>query len=58
MLVQPEEVGRASRAGERYQFVIADFQMPELDGAELAWAIGSNPLTAGAIVVMLTSIGS
>src|SRR5205085_12668628 len=36
----------------------ADFQMPELDGAELAWEIRSNPLTGGVIVVMLTSIGA
>ena len=52
------EVHRASRAGVPYQFVIADFQMPDLDGAGLAAAIRSNPLTAETIFVMLTSIGT
>jgi signal transduction histidine kinase/CheY-like chemotaxis protein len=53
-----EELREAARRGNPYHFVIADHQMPELDGASLASAIKSDPATAQAIVIMLTSVGS
>lgn len=52
------EVRRAAAAGEPYHFVIADFRMPELDGAGLAAVIKADPLLAGTILVMLSSIGT
>jgi CheY-like chemotaxis protein len=48
----------AHRSGDPYQIVIADFQMPSMDGATLAAAIKSDPLLNDCVVVMLTSIGN
>ena len=47
----------AQAAGDPYHFVIADFQMPEMDGATLAAEIRNDPALADTLVVMLTSIG-
>jgi signal transduction histidine kinase/CheY-like chemotaxis protein len=48
----------ASRCGDPYQIVIADFQMPSMDGATLAAAIKSDPRIGNCVVVMLTSVGN
>jgi len=53
-----EALRAAHRSGDPYRIVIADFQMPSMDGATLAAAIKSDPLLGGCIVVMLTSIGN
>ncbi len=47
----------AQAAGEPYHFVIADFHMPLMDGAELVAAIKADPATRGTLVLMLTSVG-
>jgi CheY-like chemotaxis protein len=44
-------------SGDPYQIVIADYQMPGMDGAMLAAAIQADPAIRGALVVMLTSVG-
>jgi signal transduction histidine kinase/CheY-like chemotaxis protein len=53
-----EALHAAHRSGDPYRIIIADFQMPSMDGATLAAAIKSDPLLGGCIVVMLTSIGN
>ena len=50
-----EEIRAAQRTGDPYQFLIADFQMPGMDGASLAAAIRNDPATHNTIVVMLAS---
>jgi len=40
-----------------YQFVLLDYQMPDVDGASLARAIKSDALIGDTPVVMLTSVG-
>ncbi len=52
-----EEIREAQAAGDPYDFVIADYQMPGLDGAALASAIGEDSSLAKPIVVILTSVG-
>jgi signal transduction histidine kinase/CheY-like chemotaxis protein len=52
-----EELLEAKRAGDPYQLVLLDYQMPEMDGASVAAAIKSNPLVRDTVVVMLTSVG-
>lgn len=51
------ELRRAAAAGEPYGLVIVDFAMPEMDGAELARVIQSDPMLGGCPVVLLSSIG-
>jgi CheY-like chemotaxis protein len=51
-----EEIRCAARNGIPYHFMIADYRMPELDGARLASAVKADPATRNTIVVMLTSI--
>jgi two-component system sensor histidine kinase/response regulator len=53
-----EEIRTAQRTGDPYHFLIADFQMPDMDGASLAAAVKNDPATHNTIVVMLASIGS
>jgi CheY-like chemotaxis protein len=53
-----EEIRAAQRTGDPYHFLIADFQLPDMDGAALAAAVKSGPATRNTIVVMLASIGS
>ncbi|HTS76662.1 MAG TPA: response regulator [Bryobacteraceae bacterium] len=52
-----EAIRDAARAGDPYRFVIADYNMPDLDGAALAAAIKSDPELAGTLVIMLSSVG-
>ena len=47
----------ACRAGEPFELVVLDFNMPGMDGLELARAIGRAPSLRGARLVMLTSSG-
>ncbi len=53
-----EAMRAAYRSGDPYQIVVADFQMPSMDGAMLAAAIKSDPRICGCVIVMLTSIGN
>jgi CheY-like chemotaxis protein len=53
-----KEVETAQRSGDPYHFLIADFQMPDLDGASLATALKSNPATHTMILLMLASFGN
>jgi PAS domain S-box-containing protein len=52
-----EALRTAARAGDPYDFVLLDYQMPGMDGAELAVAIKADPKLSGAALVMLTSVG-
>jgi len=47
----------AQASGDPYHVVIADYQMPELDGATLAAMIKANPATKDTVIVILTSVG-
>jgi CheY-like chemotaxis protein len=53
-----EEIRAAQRTPDPYRFVIADFQLPDMDGAAFAASVKSDPATHGTIIVMLASIGS
>ncbi len=52
-----DAIRAAKRDGDPFQIVIADYNMPGLDGAALAAAIKSAPELRGTAVVMLTSVG-
>src|SRR6266852_3456283 len=52
-----EAMRTAQVSGDPYQIVIADYQMPGMDGAILAAAIHADPAIRDALVVMLTSVG-
>jgi signal transduction histidine kinase/DNA-binding response OmpR family regulator len=52
-----EALRGARERGDPYDFVIADFQMPVMDGAALAKAIKADPAIRDIAVVMLSSIG-
>jgi signal transduction histidine kinase/CheY-like chemotaxis protein len=47
----------ARAAGDPYQAVLLDYQMPGMDGATLAEAIKADPLLSDTLVIMLTSMG-
>ncbi|HWC98137.1 MAG TPA: response regulator, partial [Candidatus Sulfopaludibacter sp.] len=49
---------QAKEVGDPYHFVIADFQMPGMDGATLAAAIKNDPALRDTVVVILSSIGN
>jgi two-component system, sensor histidine kinase and response regulator len=52
------QVLRAAQAsGDRYHFVVLDYQMPGMDGATLAAAIRADPALQEAALVMLSSVG-
>ncbi|HTS65427.1 MAG TPA: response regulator [Candidatus Acidoferrales bacterium] len=53
-----EAIRAAASAGQPYHFVLADFHMPDMDGACLGSAIKDDPATRDTIVIMLSSIGS
>jgi CheY-like chemotaxis protein len=52
-----EALRAASAAGDPYDIVILDYQMPGMDGAALASAIRADSALGGAILVMLSSAG-
>jgi signal transduction histidine kinase/CheY-like chemotaxis protein len=52
-----QELRNASLDGDPYQFVLLDYQMPEMDGVAVAAVIKADPIIASTVVVMLTSVG-
>ena len=52
-----QAIQSAQVAGEPYHVVIADYQMPGMDGAELAAAVKAKPALGGPVFIMLSSIG-
>ncbi|MEN6356217.1 MAG: response regulator [Armatimonadota bacterium] len=51
------EVTHANDAGEPYDLILLDAQMPEMDGFAVAEGIKHDPKTAKATIMMLTSSG-
>ena len=49
-------IREAQAAGDPFDLVIADYQMPEIDGATLAASIKADPDLSGIVFIMLTSI--
>jgi PAS domain S-box-containing protein len=47
----------ARAAGDPYQVVLLDYQMPEMDGATLAAEIKADPQLSDTLLIMLTSVG-
>ena len=47
----------AQAAGDPYDLVISDYQMPGIDGATLAASIATDPALNGLVFILLTSIG-
>ena len=43
--------------GDPYEIVIADFQMPDMDGEDFARRVKADPMLRETIVVLLTSVG-
>ncbi len=52
-----QAIREAQADGDPYNFVIADYQMPGIDGAALAMAINTDPAPNKPIIVILTSVG-
>ena len=52
-----DAIRAAKESGDPYHFVLADFQMPGMDGATLAAAIRMDPEIRDVVIVLLTSIG-
>jgi len=48
---------RAKESRDPYDFVLLDYQMPGMDGVELAGAIKADPAIRDTVVVLLTSVG-
>jgi CheY-like chemotaxis protein len=51
------ELGRAATAGQPYELVLLDHQMPEIDGLALARTIRGNPTLGRPALVLLSSSG-
>jgi len=47
----------AHEAGDPYQIILADFQMPGMDGAMLAAAVKADAALRDLVYIMLTSVG-
>ena len=47
----------AQDTGDQYDLAVLDFQMPEMDGYELATSMRDNPATRDIPIIMLTSAG-
>jgi signal transduction histidine kinase/DNA-binding response OmpR family regulator/HPt (histidine-containing phosphotransfer) domain-containing protein len=53
----PEQALERVRAGAAYDVVLLDMHMPKMDGLELARGLRAEPGTAGAALLLLTSLG-
>ena len=51
------ELERAAQAGQRYDVLLLDHQMPTMDGVELARLVAANPALGRPAMIMLTSQG-
>jgi PAS domain S-box-containing protein len=57
----PEALGilrKAAATGDPYRLVLLDYQMPEMDGVDLARSIKGDAALAKAELIMLTSLGT
>lgn len=52
-----EAMDRATAMGKPYSLILIDYQMPGMDGFELANRIKSNPALAASTIMMLSSVG-
>jgi PAS domain S-box-containing protein len=52
-----ETLREARNAGDPYEFVLLDYQMPGMDGATLAAAIKADAAVRDVSLIMLTSVG-
>jgi PAS domain S-box-containing protein len=50
------ELRREAAAGDPYQLVILDMQMPDMDGVDVARAIKADPALRHTLIVILTSL--
>jgi len=53
-----DAIRAAKSGGDPYHFVLADFQMPGMDGATLAATIRGDPEARDVVIVLLTSIAN
>jgi len=51
-----DAIREAQAAGDPFDLVIADYQMPGIDGATLAAAIKTDPVLSGMVFILLSSI--
>jgi CheY-like chemotaxis protein len=52
-----EAMRQAKISGDPYHFALLDYQMPGMDGAEVAAAIKNDPEIPDTVVILLTSVG-
>lgn len=52
----PDSLRGAKESGDPYHFVLLDYQMPGMDGVEVAGAIQADPAIRDTLVVLLTSV--
>ena len=53
-----EALQTAQAPNDPFHFVIADYQMPGIDGASLATVVRANPSMRDVVFIMLTSVGN
>src|SRR5215469_11591436 len=53
-----EALQTAQATNDPFHFVIADYQMPGIDGASLATVVRANPSMRDVVFIMLTSVGN